>query len=117
MFLQGKTNQEKAQIALSNRLFVNQWSLHDDLRDIHEGCQSNYNVEIYYCDQKPVGVIVFNDQEFIGIFVKKAYRRLGIGSKMVQFAQTKQKNIQEAFWGVYGSEHFWTSVGFEVNTW
>ena len=116
MFLQGNTNQEKARIAISNRLFVNNWSLHDDLINIRDG-NYEYDIELYYDHHKPIGIIVYSRRSIIGIFVRKKYRRQGIGTKLVNFVKSKYSTIEEASWGIYGSETFWQSQDIEIDTW
>lgn len=76
--------QEKAQHALDNRVYVAGWSLSHELRKIRDGISTNMNVELYIRDGVPIGVAIYDHLFYmVMVFVRKAYRRQGIGTSLV----------------------------------
>lgn len=117
------SNQVNADIALKNRLYVSGWMLSSHLKAIRDG-KINSIVKLQYEDGKPVGVVTMNrpyegfDPEHfdtkvtnVEIFVKKAYRKKGIGRKLIAQLENCPKL---GGWGVDGSQRFWKKVGVGV---
>ncbi len=108
-------NQINAQIAISNRLFHAGWQLNDLLHQIKKG-ELAAIVNLHYEDNKPVAVfveIVEEDYSYYKsmIFVKKAYRNRGIGSKLLQKSNPDLKALVGT--GTTDSLRFWEKNGFE----
>lgn len=77
--------QELCQEALSARLFVNGWYLRQIL--IPECKHTKKKISVAYDDDKPIGVAIlinYYNQELVMTFVRKVYRRQGIGSRLVK---------------------------------
>lgn len=83
-----------ADIALKAKLFVSGWQLSKDLQKIRNNKKSAF-VDIYYVENNPVAVLVVEfsygistlyGEKFlpIQIFVKKQYRRNGIGTALIK---------------------------------
>lgn len=106
---------ELADIALKNRLYVSGWKLSYTFRSIRDE-DWNDTVLLYYQKGKPVGVAVIRRDKNIEVFVKKKYRRQGIGTLLVNRCKKINSKL-EAEWGIYGSERFWESVNIEWNEW
>lgn len=108
-------NKKNASIAISNRLFVSGWLLNSILHDVKNGYISA-NVEIHYENSIPVGVAVdiqedsYNEYKTM-IFVKKAFRNKGIGSKLIKKLNPSIHNLVGK--GVPQSLNFWIKNGYK----
>ncbi len=112
---------EAADIVLKNRLYVSGWLMSGLMKKLRESSSEFSDVEIVlaFDEQIPVGVCVhYSKEDFmrhkysrIQAFVRKQYRRNGIGSKMVRRVK---KTRPFAYHGVDGSDLFWHSVGVPV---
>lgn len=113
-------NQINASIALKNRLYVSGWMLLPHLKAIRDGKITSV-VKIHYENGKAVGVVTMNkpyegfDPEHfdtkvtnVEIFVKKSYRKKGIGRQLIAQLEECPKF---GGWGVEGSNLFWRKVG------
>lgn len=71
-----------AQEALSARLFVNGWYL----RDVLIGKFPLKKISIAYDGDTPIGCAVLSHtyKDYVMVFVRKRYRRSGIGSKLIK---------------------------------
>lgn len=114
-----KQNQINADIAIRNKLFMPGWVLSSTLKSIRNNWDNYYVncvVNLHYEDEKPVGVVVMRmpvDKSIpecngfkpeVQIFVKKQYRRKGIGTKLISSLNKKQINWEL---GIEGSLNFW----------
>lgn len=82
-------NSENAKLALKNRLYSSpEWELKQELENIALTGESTCTL---YCkDGKPVGCAVREvTSNLIMVFVRKAYRKQGIGSLLVKRVKTK----------------------------
>lgn len=105
------TTDEKASLALKHRLYVSGWELSHQLVCARKYPQG-YEIKLEYVGEVPVGVCLLDkDDGCISIFVKKAFRRKGIGRKLVKRFGDK---IKKADWGIHGSEYFFDNVGIEM---
>jgi len=79
-----------AAAALSNRLYVNGWSLQPVLLDIVDGMTVGESLVVAFSNGEPVGVcLILNQrdrQPMTMTFVKRKYRRLGIGTQLFRRA-------------------------------
>ncbi len=108
-------NQINAQIAISNRLFKSGWHLNSILHQIKNG-ELAAIVNLHYEDNKPVAVFVeVVEEDYYSyksmIFVKKEYRKRGIGSTLLQKSNPDRKSIVGT--GTNDSLKFWEKNGFE----
>lgn len=114
-----------AQIALENRLYVKdrEFTLRGTLKSVirlSEVQQPHLvkRISLAYYDSKPVGVAIckspsfsmqFNSYKTYELYVKKRFRRLGIGSKLISSI-----HIKNDLWlhgdGVKGSKSFFYSM-------
>lgn len=96
-------------IALKNRLYVSGWSMSGEyLRGRKYGSSYLEYIDIYYIESKPVGAITLTVVNGLNIFVKKAYRRKGIGSILLS-KMKESLDIQdwsEALYGECGIEGY-----------
>ena len=97
-------------IALYARLFVNGWALNSIMHTILRGGHRGSIVALAWLDEAPVGVAVSTTNGVLQVFVRKKYRRQGIGSKLVN-AVKREKDVADE--GIKGSGVFWDSVGVE----
>lgn len=107
---EGKDCVTAASIALKHRLFVSGWLLSGAMKCIRKG----HNIEdarmaIAYDSDIPVGVSLYDRTTgLIQVFVRKSYRRRGIGRKLVEnFKKFEVYGIR----GIDGSSHFFRNVG------
>lgn len=101
--------QKNAKIALSNRLYVSGWCLNEDLHEILKSQNEKSVVELYYKDDVPVGVAVYH-RSLIQVFVRAKFRRMGIGTKLINQVKRKVKKLDGHGTGVKGSDEFWKKV-------
>ena len=103
--------EEKASLALKHRLYVSGWELSRDLICARKW-PDEYDIKLEYVKGVPVAVALLTKQDgFISLFVRKAYRRKGIGKKLVKRFGSK---IKKAGWGIHGSEYFFEKVSIEM---
>ena len=84
-----KKNAENAKLALKYRLYSNPaWELKRELERIAETGESTCTI---YCkDNIPVGCAVREvSSNLVMVFVRKAYRKMGIGSVLVKRVKSK----------------------------
>ena len=100
--------QEAADIALKNRLYVSGWGLIWTLKQVRD---NNMNACVALCekDGRYVGVSIRirgrgKSHWNIAVFVRKAERNKGIGTKLVGAIKD---DTCSAGYGVVGSENFW----------
>lgn len=75
-----------------------------------------YKLFVAYKDGKPVGVTMTIDgydccsDVYIMSFVKKAYRKQGIGKQLAMIAKKSTKQKLWAYEGAIGTRNYWDSV-------
>jgi Acetyltransferase (GNAT) domain len=84
---------EGCKIALKNRLFVNGWTLRDFLWDIVYSPKAfkKSKICLAYYNEIPIGVclkIKHKNNDELMVFVRKRYRKNGIGRKLVSIMKT-----------------------------
>lgn len=109
----------KADIALKNRLFVSGFDLSYLLQNIRSG-QIGYkeaNIVLEYVEEKAVGVAVyvfdrdFEEESNVHVFVRKAFRRKGIGKKLIKSLNLPtEKNKLSVALGSNASWSFWQKM-------
>lgn len=85
------TLKKGAETARSNRLYVAGWSLFKILHSImiSKRASKDYTILIHYMNAIPLGVAVFDHGHpmvNVHLFVRKSFRRTGIGSKLMKEA-------------------------------
>ena len=101
-----------ADIALKSRLYVSGWMLSSYLKKIR-GSEVNARVVLYTENGCAVGicaqVLSGVRKGFTQVFVKKSYRKRGIGTKMASLVKF------EGCYGVEGvTDKVWKSSGYKV---
>lgn len=111
-----------AQAAITNRLFLNEGSLRDDLFRVRDSLRVpsfNFGAHqiVVACESdtmKPIGVMFVRREtrkkHFVAFFVKKSYRRKRIASRMFQVVE---RHIQTLTFrtGPDGSKEFFHHIG------
>lgn len=113
-------NAQLADEALKNRLYVSGWVLSGVLKDIRDGLTNNHEVVLHRVDGRAVGVAVgvewkcWDGPNKVNtmVFVKKAYRRNGIGGKLVRKLLKGREGTCEV--GIIESEFFWKKNGLTI---
>lgn len=108
---------EKADIAIKNKLYVPKWYMLNYLKEIREekDIAKDDTVYLHYENGKAVGCAIRlarEEKPEVVSFVKKAYRRRGIGTKLIQ--QIEDYENCNAYMGIWGSEKFWSRTGIEI---
>jgi GNAT superfamily N-acetyltransferase len=107
---EGKDCIAAAFMALKHRLFVSGWRLSGDLKRVRKGHNvENVRIAVAYDSDTPVGVSLYDHTTgLIQVFVRKSYRRRGIGRNLVEsFKNPKTYGI----YGVNESPCFFRNVG------
>ena len=103
---------QKASLAITNRLFVNNWSLREDLMWAVTD-PTLYDIKLEYRNKKPVGVALLHKTDgLVSLFVRKEWRRKGLGTKLLNRFKGK---VKKAGYGVVGSEKFFEKVGVPID--
>lgn len=114
--LQDSPSQELAKQAFQSKLFVPGWSLQGVLkRLITNNLGQGEAILLASISEVPVGVSTLSDGH-IEVYVKKAYRRYGIGTLLVR--TIKQKHKDEFVWGSEGNKgtlKFWHGLGISTH--
>lgn len=108
-------NQFNANVALKNRLYVSGFLLSGLLVKIRNGQYPNCRVIIHYENDVPVGVALHAPKNTyqVQIFVKKSFRKRGIGSKMLlQLDAPKDSRVGT---GSEFSAEFWRKNQFRAH--
>lgn len=114
-FLKFKTPDEirsGAKLALKNRLFVSGWEMSHFLKDYIECSVDELKpIVIAMCDKVPIGCLMLYGNVY-SIFVRKAYRRQGIGTalmKEMNLITDVKDYVGDS--GIHGSGRFFESAG------
>ena len=96
-----------ARNALSHRLFVNGWQLREYLIDITD-MEVTADIALAYNEnQAPIGVAVTKkDSGFTMVFVRKKYRKHGVGTALVTRLKKENKRGLWFLDGIQGSMKF-----------
>jgi len=96
-----------ASLAIKENLYVRGWNMRNELeRILSNGLGNNEIILLATLADYPIGVCIVYDKH-IEIFVRKAYRRYGIGSKMVEIMKSKRNDILWGSEGTQGTLDFW----------
>ena len=114
---------EAADIALENRLYVNNWYLRSRYINIKRGDIKNQYLDIAFIDDKPIGICFakdsssdkFKEARFLACFIRKPFRKIGIGSKLISLHNNDKKELY-ACTGIDGSKLFWTKNKVNVTS-
>lgn len=99
---------EFAKVAISNRLFVPLWTMRqylDPLDIVFFGTK----VALAYDNDRPIGVALcsdYPDKNHLQVFIRKSYRRKGIGTNLLNIVNQKNGKKSYAVEGIKGSEKF-----------
>lgn len=109
-----------AKECLSARLYVPTggflMNIHLNILKKKDSRSERYKLFVAYNDGKPVGVTMtisgYDDcsGEYIMSFVKKAYRKQGIGKQLAMIAKKSTKQKLWAYEGAIGTRNYWNSV-------
>ena len=104
---------EAAEIALDNHLYVYKtWDMYKQLTDTiktykeleyFNGC----SISLAYWRGYPIGIAHMDITDSLMIYVKKEFRRMGIGSKLINSMVRNSKYKVTAGIGMKGSMEFW----------
>ena len=109
---------EYANTAIKHRLYVNSWSI---LRLLKKVVQGNGVVNpptialAYTCDNIPVGICILRAGE-LHTFVRKLFRKKGIGKVLVKSLVKPHDNPPCVFGGIKGSDIFYRKC-FRKENW
>lgn len=96
-----------AALCLEHRLFVSGWSLSQELCRLRNGNRLiRERMAVAFDGDAPVGVCIKTRSGFVQVFVRKAYRYMGIGSELIRRVRTSEDELLSAGEGVVGSVHF-----------
>ena len=113
----GQELKEFAGLALKHRLFVPKsgWLMHGDLHYLakENGRADNYQIVLAFVDGSPVGIGLKDPHQLVMFFVKKKYRRNGIGR---QLADSVKTHMVYSYEGAKGgkSAKFFQNVGIKM---
>ena len=117
----GDTTKKGIKIALDARLYVPgwEWGLRGLLRGALEGNNASVRlIVIAFADEKPVGVAVVHSGCCLWLFVRKAFRRQGIGRAMYKTAM-KKDNMESHFKVEQDKRNakFFRKLGIKADLW
>ena len=125
----GKGLAEAGQIIISNRLYVNTWTMRDLANEYKRwarvpspaGFSERYSTDIVFiahdADGKPIAAAIYN-RKTVNTFVRKIHRRKGIGTLLVKKVvahAAKCRQTVESFDGIKGSEKFYRGMGMKFD--
>lgn len=97
-----------AKEALLARLYVPGWSMSGWLKRASKGCTHFEKIAVYREAGKPVGAAIVDDEGLVNVFVRKSFRRKGIGRKLMDALKSDKL---EGRYGIQGSLEFFSAVG------
>jgi GNAT superfamily N-acetyltransferase len=117
-----------ANLAIKNRLYVPnpEWQLGHYLSFVRD-CDHDAEISLAYIEDEPVGVALLmykvipvpitKTSNQIAVFVKKKFRRLGIGTKLVNTLTDKQDDVFARAGKVNVSEKFFEKNNIFIAEW
>ena len=100
---------EYANAAIKHRLYVNGWSIFRLLKNVVQwnGVVNPPTIALAYtCDNIPVGICILRAGK-LDTFVRKSFRKKGIGKALVNSLVKPQDNPPRVFRGIKGSDIFY----------
>lgn len=100
---------EYANAAIKRRLYVNGWTIFRILKNVvqENGVVNPPTIALAYtCDNIPVGICILRAGE-LDTFVRKSFRKKGIGKALVNSLVKPQDNHPCVFRGIKGSDIFY----------
>lgn len=100
---------EYANAAIKHCLYVNGWSIYRILKNVVQGNGVVNPPAIalaYTCDNIPVGICILR-AGVLDTFVRKSFRKKGIGKALVNSLVKPQDNHPRVFRGIKGSDIFY----------
>lgn len=111
--IKANDEQEKiqmAKLALEMHLYVPSWTMQGAYADIKSGENVDYDFAMAFSGKKVLGCIILNKMTGeVDVFVKKEYRRQGVGSKLIQMMKEHNNEVSGHFRGAKGSIPFFES--------
>lgn len=104
-----------AKVAISNRLFIPRWTMREYLNTL-DIVFFNTKVALAYDDDKPIGVALcsdYPDKNHLQVFIRKNYRRKGIGTNLLNIVNQNNGKTPYAVEGIKGSEKFFQKNNIE----
>ena len=107
-------NKELAELAIQNKLFVEDWQMKKYYEDIKNG-DENLGIHLIFDNNYPVASCVINLEEgSLNVFVNKAYRGKKYGQQVVFETMEKyNRTVNDVYGveGIEGSKQFYNSCG------
>ena len=100
---------EYANAAIKHCLYINGWSIFRILKDVVQwnGVVNPPTIALAYtCDNIPVGICILRAGK-LDTFVRKSFRKKGIGKALVNSLVKPQDNPPVVFRGIKGSDIFY----------
>ena len=100
---------EYANAAIKHCLYINGWSIYRILKDVVQwnGVVNPPTIALAYtCDNIPVGICILR-AGVLDTFVRKSFRKKGIGKALVNSLVKPQDNPPVVFRGIKGSDIFY----------
>ena len=100
---------EYANAAIKHCLYINGWSIFRILKDVVQwnGVVNPPTIALAYtCDNIPVGICILRSGK-LDTFVRKSFRKKGIGKALVNSLVKPQDNPPVVFRGIKGSDIFY----------
>ena len=105
---------EYANAAIKHRLYVNGWSIFRILENVVQwnGVVNPPTIALAYtCDNIPVGICILR-AGVLDTFVRKSFRKKGIGKALVNSLVKPEDNPPVVFRGIEGSDIFYRKCFF-----
>lgn len=99
-----------AKLALEYKLYMKNGQLKSWYERVIEDKERNFDIAIAFDNEVPIGIIMIEDREDVNIYIKYAYRRQGIASRLLRHMALHRKIYRrnlKAGYGVEGSQKFW----------
>lgn len=99
-----------AKLGLSHKLYMRNGQLKSWYERVIEDKERNFDIAIAFDGELPIGIIMIEDREDVNIYIKYAYRRQGVASRLLRHMalhrQIYRRNLKAGY-GVDGSQKFW----------
>ena len=99
-----------AKLGLEHKLYMKNGQLKSWYERVIDDKERNFDIAIAFDNEVPIGIIMIEDREDVNIYIKYAYRRQGIASRLLRHMALHRKIYRrnlKAGYGVEGSQKFW----------
>lgn len=115
IYKEDKEKVDFCKTAIKQHLFsCHHWSLKWVYEETVNGCKFSDIYYVYYINDNPVGVLRWYGSA-TWIFVKRAYRRRGIGTALIQFIEKEGKKFHPDYCGTDVSHKFFKKLGYKYD--